>query len=59
MGKGNKLWGGGGKVKADDTRKIIFHGAKSALALPLRVGIFTDEDGISISNPLSNVIQSI
>jgi hypothetical protein len=38
MGKGNKLRGGGGKVKADYARKIIFHGDKSAFSLPLKVG---------------------
>jgi uncharacterized protein (DUF302 family) len=35
--------------------KIMAHGAKSAFALPLRVGIFTDENGTSLSftNPAS------
>ncbi|MCL5022023.1 MAG: hypothetical protein M1497_01405 [Nitrospirae bacterium] len=35
--------------------KIMSHGARSAFSLPLRVGIFTDENGISLSfvNPAS------
>ncbi len=39
----------------DYTRKIMSHGPYSAFALPLRVGIFTDEKGTSISflNPAS------
>lgn len=35
--------------------KIMSHGSKSAFSLPLRIGLFTDENGISISfvNPAS------
>jgi uncharacterized protein (DUF302 family) len=40
---------------SDYSQKILSHGPTSAFAIPLRVGIFTDEKGINISflNPAS------